>query len=105
AEEILERLEKAHPQFRRDEAQLLEARVLEAIGETNRSVEIYERLRATYVGFEAKYRYAVFLKRLGREKEAAELFDFIANNARRSALESEQEWVRLAQKEREATIA
>jgi hypothetical protein len=105
AEEILQRLEKAHPQFRRDEAQLLEARVLEAIGETNRSVEIFERLRATYVGFEAKYRYALLLKRLGREKEAAELFDFIATNARRSALESEQEWVKLARKEREATTA
>ena len=103
AEEILQRLEKAHPRFRRDEAQLLEARVLEAIGETNRSVEIFERLRTTYVGFEAKYRYALLLKRLGREKEAAELFDFIATNARRSALESEQEWVKLARQEREAT--
>jgi hypothetical protein len=105
AEEVLQRLEKAHPQFRRDEAQLLEARVLEAIGETNRSIEIFERLRTTYVGFEAKYRYALLLKRLGREKEAAELFDFIATNARRSALESEQEWVKLARREREATIA
>jgi hypothetical protein len=105
AEEILQRLEKAHPRFRRDEAQLLEARVLEAIGETPRSVEIFERLRTTYVGFEAKYRYALLLKRLGREAEAAELFDFIATNARRSALESEQEWVKLARKEREATTA
>ena len=105
AEEILQRLEKAHPQFRRDEAQLLEARVLEAVGETNRSVEIFERLRTTYVGFEAKYRYALLLKRLGRATEAAELFDFIATNARRSALESEQEWVKLARKEREAATA
>ena len=105
AEEILQRLEKAHPRFRRDEAQLLEARVLEAIGETNRSVEIFERLRTTYVGFEAKYRYALLLKRLGRATEAAELFDFIATNARRSALESEQEWVKLARREREATTA
>ena len=105
AEEILQRLEKAHPRLRRDEAQLLEARVLEAIGESNRSVEIFERLRTTYVGFEAKYRYALLLRRLGREKEAAELFDFIAKNARRSALESEQEWVKLARKEREATTA
>jgi hypothetical protein len=105
AEEILRRLEKAHPKFRRDEAELLEARVLEAIGETNRAVEIYERLRTTYVGFEAKYRYALLLKSLGREKEAAELFEFIATNARRSALESEQEWVTLARKERETATA
>jgi len=105
AEEILQRLEKAHPKFRRDEAQLLEARVLDAIGESQRSAEIYESLRTTYVGFEAKYRYALLLKRLGREKEAAELLDFIAKNARRSALESEQEWVKLARQEREAMAA
>ena len=105
AEEILKRLEKAHPKFRRDEAQLLEARVLDALGETTRAVELYEALRTRYVGFEAKYRYGILLKRLGREKEAAELFDFIAANARRSALESEQEWVAAARKEREAAAA
>jgi hypothetical protein len=105
SEEILRRLAKAHPKFRRDEALLLEARVLEAIGETQRAVEIYGGLRERYVGFEAKFRYASLLKRLGREKEAAELFDFIVANARRSALQSEQEWVELARKEREAVIA
>src|SRR5258706_1249033 len=102
AEEILGRLEKTHPKFRRDEAELLEARVLEALGETDRAVAIYEHLRERYVGFEAKFRYATLLKRLGREKEAAALFDFIVANARRSALESEQEWVTLAGKERES---
>ncbi len=105
AEEILQRLAKAHPKFRRDEALLLEARVLEAIGETQRAVEIYGGLRERYVGFEAKFRYATLLKRVGRENEAAELFDFIIANARRSALESEQEWVKLARKEREAVVA
>ena len=105
AEEILRRLDKAHPRFRRDEAQLLEARVLDALGETDRSLAIYARLRDRYVGFEAKYRYAALLKRLGREREAAELFDFIVSHARRSALESEQEWVKAARREREATTA
>ena len=105
AEEILARLAKAHPKFRRDEAQLLEARVREAIGESDRAAEIYERLRNDYVGFEAKYRYALLLQKLGREKEARELFDFIVANARRSALESEQEWVKLARKARETATA
>lgn len=105
AEEILARLSKAHPKFRRDEAQLLEARVLDALGETPRALALYEELRTRYVGFEAKYRYATLLKRLGREREAAELFDFIVKNARRSALESEQEWVKLARREREAVTA
>ena len=105
AEEILRKLETAHPKFRRDEAQLLEARVLDALGETQRALAIYDALKTRYVGFEAKYRYAMLLKRLGREREAAEIFDFIVANARRSALESEQEWVKLARQEREAATA
>ncbi|APV51242.1 hypothetical protein BWI17_17080 [Betaproteobacteria bacterium GR16-43] len=102
AEEILQRLGKAHPKYRRDEARLLEARVSDALGDTERSVAIFEELRETYVGFEAKYRYAVLLKRLGRSERANELFDAIAKSSRRSALESEQEWVRLARNERSA---
>ncbi len=105
AEEILARLEKAHPKYRRDEALLLEARVLDAVGETDRSLAIYERLRNIYVGFEAKYRHALLLKRIGREREADELFAFIAQSARRTALESEQEWVKLARAEREGKAA
>lgn len=105
SEEILGRLAKAHPKFRRDEAELLEARVLDALGETDRALARYAALRERYVGFEAKYRYAELLQKLGREKEAAELFDYIVANSRRSALESEQEWVKLARKAREAVPA
>ncbi len=105
AEEILARLEKSHTKFRRDEVQLLEARVLDAVGEGERALAIYERLRTTYVGFESKYRQAMLLKRLGRAHEAGALFDHILQNARRSALESEQEWVKLARAERAATTA
>jgi hypothetical protein len=105
AEEILARLQKTHPKFRRDEAELLEARVLDAIGEHPRAIALYESLRNRYVGFEAKYRFAELLGRLGRNREAAELHDFIVANARRSALQSEQEWVRLAAKARETETA
>ncbi|QJR10851.1 hypothetical protein DSM104443_01921 [Usitatibacter rugosus] len=100
AEEILQRLAKAHPKFRREEARLLEARVLDGLGDTQRALAVYEDLRTHYVGFEAKYRYAALLKRLGDEAKANELFDLIAKNGRRSALESEQEWVKLARQER-----
>ena len=100
AEEILARLEKAHPRFRREEARLLLARVMEALGDTQRALALYETLRDHYVGFEAKFRYAMLLKRLGRAGDAAPLLDYIAAHARRSALESEQEWVKLARAER-----
>lgn len=105
AEEILARLEKAHPKFRREEAQLLHARVLDALGDTDRALSLYETLRERYVGMEAKYRYARLLKRLGREAQAREMLAAIANNARRSALESEQEWVKLAKRELEQDTA
>ena len=98
AEEILARLAKAHPKFRRDEVELLEARVLEALGDTDHALTIFEKLRTTYVGFEAKCRYGELLMRQGRTAEARELFTFIVQNARRSALETEQEWVKLAKR-------
>jgi hypothetical protein len=96
AEEILVRLAKAHPKYRREETELLRARVHAALGETQRALEAYEALRNRYVGFEAKYRYAVLLDQVGRGAEAQELYAFIRANARRSALESEQQWVKLA---------
>jgi hypothetical protein len=105
AEEVLKRLQKAHPKFRREEVQLLEARVLEALGETTAALAIYESLREKFVGFEAKYRYGLLLKRLGRRNEADVLLAQVAANMRRTALESEQEWVKLAQAEREAETA
>jgi hypothetical protein len=105
AEEILARLEKSHPTYRRDEARLLEARVFEGLGESSRAIPIYEDLRTTYVGFEAKYRYGLLLKTLGRDREARELFALITQHARRSSLESEQEWVKLAKREMESIPA
>lgn len=105
AEEVLARLAKAHPKFRRDEVDLLEARVLEALGDTDHALTIFQRLRTTYVGFEAKYRYGDLLMRLGRTAEARELFTFIVQNARRSALETEQEWVKLARRGLESGAA
>jgi hypothetical protein len=93
AEEILARLAKAHPKFRRDEVELLEA-----LGDTDHALSIFERLRTTHVGFEAKCRYGELLMRLGRTAEARELFTVIVQNARRSALETEQEWVKLARR-------
>jgi len=101
AEEILARLRNAHPTYRTDETDLLQARVHEALGENQRALKVYEALRGRYVGFEAKYRYGVLLEKVGRDAEAQALFAFIVTNARRSALESEREWVKLAAQRRE----
>lgn len=96
AGEVLDRLRTAHPDYRADEAALLAARVHEALGDTKRALEGYERLRDRYVGFEAKYRYGQLLERVGRRDEAQALYALILRNARRSVLESERQWVKLA---------
>ena len=95
----------AHPRYRNDEVLLLRARVDEALGATQRALNAYEALRTRYVGFEAKYRYGMLLKRLGRDNEAYELFHFIGTNAKRSALDSEKQWVRLAAEEQDKVAA
>lgn len=46
------------------------------------------------------YRYGLLLKRLGRDAEAQALFKFIDDHSRRTSIESESEWVRLAARER-----
>ena len=105
AEEIIEKLIVAHPKYQGDEVLLLRARVDEALGATQRALNAYEALRTRYVGFEAKYRYGLMLKRLGRDAEAHELFNFIGSNAKRATLDSEQQWVKLASEEREKVAA
>jgi hypothetical protein len=84
---------------------LLRARVDEALGATQRALNAYEALRGRYVGFEAKYRYGLLLKHLGRDTEAYELFNFIESKGKRSALDSERQWVKLAAEEREKVAA
>jgi hypothetical protein len=105
AEELIEKLVVAHPKYRTDEVLLLRARVDEALGATQRALNAYEALRGRYVGFEAKYRYGLLLKRLGRDTEAYELFNFIESKGKRSALDSERQWVKLAAEEREKVAA
>jgi len=103
--ELLARLVASHPKFQPAEVQLLHARVLEAMGQTTEALREYEALQERYVGFEARYRHGLLLKRLGRSADAATLFREILRHAKRSALESEQEWVKLARRESEAVKA
>ena len=97
--DVLKRLEAADAKFRLEEVQLLHARVLDALGDTTGALALYEGLRDRYVGFEARFRHGLLLARLGRAREARELFQFIDKHARRSSVETEQEWVRLARAE------
>ena len=102
ARQILERLVRNHPKFHRNEADLLLARTFEAMGNREEADKLYEKLKTSYVGLEAKYRYAAFLKGTQRPAQANELFDDIIKTGTRNkrATIGQDEWIKLAQKER-----
>jgi hypothetical protein len=104
ARELLSGLASAHPKFQPHEVRLLRARVLAATNRNDEALREYEALRDHYVGFEARYRHAMLLKQVGRVHDAISLFGEILKQAKRSTLESEQEWIKLARRERDALV-
>lgn len=105
ARQVLEKLERNHPSFHRDEIALLLARSFEALGLVDDADKRYEKLVLSYVGLEAKYRYGMFHKTQGRPARANELFDDVIQTSARNrrATIGQDEWIRLAKKERAAT--
>ena len=100
-QETLDRLIAKNPDFRSAEGHLLYARALEAQGNDLKAEEEYQALSRYYAGPEANYRYALLLKRLGRQREAVELLLQIQAYARRSARHYRtlhKEWLDLSQK-------
>jgi hypothetical protein len=82
------------------------ARCYESLGNSMDAERYYEKLKDHYVGFEAKYRYALLLKNSGRLAQANELFDAVINAGQRNRnmLADEREWLKLASQERNATV-
>ena len=98
----LERLVRNAPTYHRGEVDLLLARAFDALGMRDEAARIYAQLRVTYVGLEAKYRYAMHLKAAGSPAQANELFDEVINAAQRNrhAAVGQDEWLKLARAER-----
>lgn len=91
----LARLREHTPKHRPSEARLLEARVLEARGETDAALAAYRELLPVFVGLEAKYRYGALLQKLERHEAAMEMFNDILRQAKRydSTVEEEERWI------------
>ena len=68
--QTLEDLTQHNPGFKSQDAQLLYARTLEALSETELALQEYGKLEVSYSGEEARARYALLLKRSGRLEEA-----------------------------------
>jgi hypothetical protein len=88
--------------FIEDRDTLCYAEVLESMGENAKAEEMYRSAAAGPIGFEAQYRFASFLRRTGRRKEAdravsslATAFDHLPPYARRA----ERRWVDAARRE------
>jgi hypothetical protein len=72
------------------------------LGETDAALEEYARLIKFFSGAEALCRYAMLLKRIGREQEAKTIFEKIVKDARLSPKfyqKEQKEWINMARKE------
>ena len=98
----LDRLIRCHPQFRSADGHLLYARALQQLGEFDAAVAEYAAVVTHYPGEQARVRYGLLLKQLGRRNEAEQLF---AETLRRARLapthyrQAQREWIALAEGE------
>ncbi|MDM8549723.1 hypothetical protein QUF72_06590 [Desulfobacterales bacterium HSG2] len=103
AKKYLTKLRELRPGEKRDEFDLLYARTLEDTGETDGALKSYSEVANSFSGEEARCRYALLLKKLGRTEEADELFDMILKNARLSPkfyVKAQKKWINIAKNEK-----
>lgn len=102
ARATLDTLFSTNPQYRSSDADLLRARVLEALGEHDAALEKYQSLATSFPGEEARFRYGCLLKAHGRFADAREVFRNMlarAKHAPRYYRKKEKDWLDSAQRE------
>lgn len=98
----LDELIAENPEFKSPEGHLLYARALEQEGNKARALTEYQTLAKYYPGAEAKYRYAVLLKQLGKNVEARGVIEQMLNDAELATSffrRNEKEWLDKARRE------
>jgi hypothetical protein len=75
--ETLDNLIVTNPNFKSQEGHLLYARTLESLNDTDKAIDEYKVLITYYSGYEAKCRYGLLLKKLGRLEESNTIFQEI----------------------------
>ena len=84
---------------------LLSARIHEDAGDLDAALREYQYLAGRATGEEARTRYALLLKQVGREGEAYEVFDQIVRHSRVSSShyrKEQKEWIETAKRELKA---
>ena len=102
ARQALDELAEHNPGFKSNDAQLLRARVQEALGDYEAALAAYAALEAGYPGEEARARHAMLLKRLGRTEEARAVVDAMLVRFKAAPAfyqKNERDWVDQARRE------
>jgi hypothetical protein len=102
ARTTLERLTQNNPDFKSPDAQLLYARTLEARDALDEAEVAYAALAPGYPGAEARLRYGVLLKRLGKMPEAQRVLKDLLDGARLGPAhyrKAQAEWLERARRE------
>jgi len=98
----LDELQKSWPDYNSAEAHLLYARALQEAGRTDEALEEYHALLAYAPGSEAKVRYGLLLKLVGRIAEAKVVFTELLvqmKRAPRHVRKAQAEWIAIAEKQ------
>lgn len=93
------KLREAHPSLRHQEAHLLYARALEAVGRNDDALHEYEGVSRYFAGFEARVRWGLLLLKQGQPARAQELFnEAVRASSARGILVTprDKEWIRVA---------
>lgn len=99
AKKTLDDLIRVNPSYRSGEARLLMARTLEELNEAETALEDYSSAVKSFLGEEARCRYALFLKKMGNVEKANALFNQIITNWNRApnhVRKAQREWYNIA---------
>src|ERR1700716_332728 len=97
----LDELQRTWPDFHSPEAHLLYARALAGAGRTEEALEEFHAVTGYFPGAEARVRYGLLLKLVGRTTEAKVVFTELIiqmKRAPRHVRQAQAEWLSIAEK-------
>lgn len=99
---VLDLLIEKNPDYKNQDAHLLYAKTLHALGENDKASEEYETLIGYYTGPEPAYRYGLLLKSVGSDEDARKMFSSILDKSSQSPdhyRKLHRQWINLAREE------
>ncbi len=103
ARQTLDTLRELRGPGKGDDTDLLYAKVLEELGDIRGALPAYAEVAKLFLGEEARCRYALLLRKVGKAEEANALFDEILRNARLSERfyrNAQKQWIDIARREK-----